>query len=170
MISDILKSKMIADILEGLITGGTENFGPVLEKLLNELMIIERENCINAKPFERTDSRKGYSNGFKDKTLHTRSGALSLKVPQVRNLDFYPSCIEKGSRSERALKLAIAEMYVQGVSTRRVEKITKELCGLEISSTQVSRLATLLDEELEAFRNRPLGAMEYLYVDEEGAN
>ncbi|MDB2613781.1 transposase, partial [Chlamydiales bacterium] len=165
MISDIIKSKMIAEILEGLINGGVENFAPVLEKLLNELMKIERENCINAKPFERTESRKGYANGFKDKTLHSRSGELKLKVPQVRDLDFYPSCLEKGCRSEKALKLAIGEMYVQGVSTRRIEKVTKELCGLEISSTQVSRLASLLDKELKEFRQRQLGTIKYLYID-----
>lgn len=165
MISDIIKSKMIAEILEGLITGGTENFATVLEKLLNELMKIERENCIGAQPFERTEGRKGYSNGFKDKTLHTRSGPLNLKIPQVRDLEFYPSCLEKGCRSEKALKLAIAEMYVQGVSTRDVKKITEELCGLEVSSTQVSRLAALMDEELEAFRQRPLGTISYLYMD-----
>jgi putative transposase len=165
MISDIVKSKMIAEILEGLIQGGTENFAPVLEKLLNELMKIEREKCIGAQPFERTEDRKGYSNGFKDKTLQTRSGPLQLKIPQVRNLEFYPSCLEKGCRSEKALKVAIAEMYVQGVSTRRVKKITEELCGLEISSTQVSRLASLLDEELQAFRQRLLGKIKYMYVD-----
>jgi len=165
MISDIIKSKMIAEILEGLITGGTENFAPVLEKLLNELMKIEREKCIGAQPFERTEERKGYANGFKDKTLHTRSGALHLKVPQVRDLEFYPECLEKGCRSEKALKVAIGEMYVQGVSTRRVKRISEELCGFEISSTQVSRLASHLDEELEAFRQRPLGMIKYLYVD-----
>ena len=165
MISDIIKSKMIAEILEGLIQGGTENFAPVLEKLLNELMKIEREKCIGAQPFERTEDRKGYSNGFKDRTLQTRSGPLQLKIPQVRGLEFYPACLEKGCRSEKALKVAIAEMYVQGISTRRVKKITEELCGFEISSTQVSRLAALLDEELKAFRQRPLGKIKYIYVD-----
>ncbi len=165
MISDIVKSKMIAEILEGLIHGGTENFAPVLEKLLNELMKIEREKCIGAQPFERTEDRKGYSNGFKDKMLQTRSGPLQLKIPQVRDLEFYPSCLEKGCRSEKALKVAIAEMYVQGVSTRHVRKITEELCGFEVSSTQVSRLASLLDEELQAFRQRLLGKIKYIYVD-----
>jgi transposase-like protein len=165
MISDIIKSKMIAEILEGLIQGGTENFAPVLEKLLNELMKIEREKCIGAQPFERTEDRKGYSNGFKDKTLQTRTGPLRLKIPQVRDLEFYPACLEKGCRSEKALKIAIAEMYVQGVSTRRVKKITEELCGFEISSTQVSRLASLLDEDLKDFRQRVLGKIKYIYVD-----
>ena len=165
MISDIIKSKMIAEILEGLINGGTENFATVLEKLLNELMIIEREKCLKAQPYERTEERKGYANGYKDKTLNTRSGSLQLKVPQTRDIAFYPTCLEKGCRSEKALKLAIAEMYIQGVSTRRVKQITKELCGLDISSTQVSRLSKLLDDELQAFRERPLGRIKYLYVD-----
>lgn len=165
MISDIIKSKMIAEILEGLICGGTENFASIIEKLLNELMKIEREKCIGAQPFERSEDRKGYSNGFKDKTLQTRSGPLRLKIPQVRDLEFYPSCLEKGCRSEKALKLAIAEMYVQGVSTRNIKKITEELCGFEISSTQVSRLSSLLDEELEAFRERSLGKIKYIYLD-----
>ncbi|WP_431021720.1 transposase [Escherichia coli] len=71
-----------------------------------------------------------------------------MKVPQVRGMEFYPSCIEKGMRSERALKLAIAEMYVKGVSTRRVSDIVEILCGTEVSSSQVSRLAKELDEAL----------------------
>ncbi|KIC76742.1 hypothetical protein DB41_ES00010, partial [Neochlamydia sp. TUME1] len=134
MISDISECKIIAEILEGLIKGGTDNFAPVIEKLLNELMKIERKKCIWAESYERTEERKGYSNGFKDKTLSTRSGLLKLKIPQVRGLKFYPSCLEKGCRSERALKLAIAEMYVQGVSTRRIKQITEELCGFDISA------------------------------------
>nr|NGY94992.1 hypothetical protein [Neochlamydia sp. AcF84] len=128
-------------------------------------MKIERKKCIGAESYERTEERKGYSNGFKDKTLNTRSGLLKLKIPQVRDLKFYPSCIEKGCRSERTLKLAIAEMYVQGVSTRRIKQITEELCGFDISATQVSRLTSLLDEELKAFRERPLERIKYLYID-----
>jgi transposase-like protein len=128
-------------------------------------MKIEREQVIGASPYERTEDRKGHCNGFKNKTLATRSGILELRVPQTRGIAFYPQCLERGERSERALKLAIAEMYFSGVSTRRVKQITEELCGLEISSTQVSRLATLLDEELENFRNRPLDEMPVIYLD-----
>ena len=92
-------------------------------------------------------------------------GALALKVPQTRDTDFYPACLEKGNRSERALKLAVAEMYLKGVSTRKVTAITKELCGLDVSSTQVSAMAKELDEEFDAFRNRSLGEFPYVYVD-----
>jgi transposase-like protein len=80
-------------------------------------------------------------------------------------VEFYPTVLERGERSERALKLAVAEMYVQGVSTRKVAAITQELCGLEVSSVQVSRAAVLLDEELHAWRSRALGETPYLILD-----
>ena len=79
--------------------------------------------------------------------------------------DFYPSVLEKGLRSERALKLAVAEMYVQGVSTRRVKEITEVLCGFEVSSTEVSRASKEMDKELEKWRQRPLGKMCHLILD-----
>lgn len=97
--------------------------------------------------------------------LKTRLGSLALKVPQTRDGDFYPRSLEQGLRSERALLLAIAEMYVQGVSTRRVKKIVDELCGMEVSSMQVSRAAAELDEMLEAWRTRDLGQYRYIVVD-----
>jgi len=137
----------------------------LLEGILNAAMKLERENFIKAKPYERNTERIGYANGYKDKTLNTRMGTLELQVPQVRGLAFYPQCIEKGSRSERALKLAVAEMYLKGVSTRKVEAITQELCGMNFTSTQVSRATKELDAEFEIFRNRLLGGFEYLFLD-----
>ena len=86
---------------------------------------------------------------------------MELKIPQVRGLSFYPQSLEKGCRSEKALKLAIAEMYVMGVSTRKVTQITEQLCGTEISATQVSRVA----KELEKFRKRELGEYPIVYLD-----
>ena len=90
-----------------------------------------------------------------------------MRVPQVRGSSepFYPQSLEKGLRSERALKIALAEMYVQGVSTRKVAAITEKLCGFEVTSTQVSRASAELDGVLEAWRNRPLGEMPYLILD-----
>lgn len=88
-----------------------------------------------------------------------------MEIPQARGISFYPQSLEKGIRSERALKLAIAEMYVNGVSTRRVSEITEVLCGLDISSTQVSRFSKILDEELEKFRSRKLGCFPYILLD-----
>ena len=167
MLTSLPEDTKVLKLLKALIKNGIEEGMPeVLQTLLNEAAKIERTEALKAAPYERTEERTGYANGFKDKTLHTRMGALEVKVPQVRGgLEFYPGCLEKGIRSERALKLAIAEMYVQGVSTRKVRKITEELCGLEISSTQVSNLARLLDNELENFRNRPLGCFRYVYLD-----
>ena len=92
-------------------------------------------------------------------------GQLQIRIPQVRHLDFYPRSLERGCRSEKALKLAIAEMYVMGVSTRKVTEITEQLCGTEISASQVSRISKLLDDELEQFRNRPLGSYPVVYLD-----
>ncbi len=90
---------------------------------------------------------------------------MRLQVPQTRGIDFYPLALEQRERSERALKLPVAEMYVQGVSVRKVAEITHELCGLEVSSTQVSRAAELLDAELQAWRECPLGTVPYLILD-----
>lgn len=144
----------------------SDRFLSVLRLLFNEAMRLERARALGAGPYERTQERKGYANGYKPKTLHTRLGALDVQVPQVRGeVEFYPSALERGVRSERALKLAIAQMYVQGVSTRKVTQIVEQLCGLEVSSTQVSRCAALLDAELESWRNRPLGEILYLMLD-----
>ena len=92
-------------------------------------------------------------------------GELNLRVPHVRGSEepFFPKSVEKGLRSERALKIAIAEMYVQGVSTRKVAAITEELCGVNVTSAQVSRAAASLDALLESRRNRVLGQCPYLW-------
>jgi transposase-like protein len=97
--------------------------------------------------------------------MKTRIGPLHLAVPQVRGAKFYPQALERGTRSEKALLAALAEMYVQGVSTAKVTKITEELCGCEVSSSDVSRATALLDEEFERWRNRPLGEVKYLILD-----
>ena len=138
---------------------GAEAFRNVLEKLLNLAMELERSEFLGAEPYERTSRRRDHANGFKDKTVATRVGRLKLKIPQVRHLSFYPKSLERGCRSEKALKLAIAEMYVKGVSTRKVSQITEQLCGTEISASQVSRIAQLLDEELEQFPGTGVGGI-----------
>lgn len=144
---------------------GFEGMANAMQILFNEAMKIERSEYLGAAPYQRTEERKSYANGFKAKTVSTRLGKLELRVPQTRDSEFYPSALERGERSERALKLAVAEMYVQGVSTRKVAKITAELCGLEVTSTQVSRAAALLDKELKSWRNRPIDQVEYLILD-----
>ena len=165
MISDQLNNTLIDQIIKGLIGQGTEGIRSVVEMLINTAMKVERERFLGASAHERSEDRKGYANGYKPKQIQTRMGPLELAVPQVRGLGFYPQSIEKGSRSERALKVAIAQMYLEGVSTRRVQDITEKLCGYEVSSTQVSRVTQELDEQFEKFRNRPIGEVCYLIVD-----
>jgi putative transposase len=144
---------------------GFDGLAKVIELLLNEVMKIERCEALGAAPYERTEERRGYANGFKEKTVHSRVGDLHLGVPQTRGVDFYPQALDRGVRSERALTAALAEMYVQGVSTRKVSKIVQELCGHEVSSSTVSRLTTQLDGELQRWRERPLGDVPYLILD-----
>jgi putative transposase len=165
MISNKTNIAMIHAVLEEFSKEGITELKNSLEKLFNQLMLSEREDFIGAAPYERTPERKAYSNGFKNKKLLTRTGELNLQVPQVRDEEFYPSCLEKGEKVEQALKVALAEAYVQGVSTRKMKELTEELCGKEISSTQVSRFARVLDEEVVKFKNRPLGNCRYLYLD-----
>ena len=252
-----LEKRVPREILEELIEEGTEAFRGILEKLFNVAMQLERSEFLGAEAYERTENRRGYRNGFKGKRIQTRVGELHLEIPQVRGLRFYPKSLERGCRSEKALKLAargesptsrvtgavgadarrpdagdvcasarrgneadgpaapvtrrapgvcarwlcfssstmtkhllpppalpanadpwratardfyhgllaIAEMYVMGVSTRKVTEITEQLCGLEISATQVSRVAGMLDEELEEFRSRELGEYPIVYLD-----
>ena len=157
----------LAAALELLTENGFEGMASVIELLLNEAMKLERSTFLGAGPYERTGDRRGYANGYKPKRVKSRLGGLELSIPKVREAGeaFYPQALERGERSERALKLAVAEMYVQGVSTRKVTEITRELCGLEVSSSQVSRVAKLLDDELEAWRTRELGEYRYLLLD-----
>jgi len=160
-------NKTLGDVLEVLIEHGLDGMARAMEIVFNEAMKLERSGFPGAGLHERTPERRGYANGYKGKKVKSRVGELELKIPQVRGTEgsFYPRSLEKGLRSERALKLAIAEMYIQGVSTRRVAEITRELCGLEVTSADVSRASKLLDEELERWRNRPIGEVPYLILD-----
>lgn len=153
------------EYLEQLTEQGLESLPEMIRVMVNEAMRIERENYLGAKPYERSEQRQGHANGYKPKTVRTRVGEVTFDIPQVREGGFYPHALEKGMRSERALLLTLAEMYVQGVSTRKVAAITERLCGTQISASQVSRATQTLDEELKAWRNRPLGEVPYLYLD-----
>jgi putative transposase len=157
---------LLNNVLQLLTEQGHDGFAEGLRILVNEAMRVERHHVLQAQPYERTDTRLGYANGYKPKTLASRVGPITFRVPQVRGeTAFYPSALEKGIRSEQALKLAMAEMYVQGVSTRKVSAIVEELCGTSVSSAQVSDCAKLLDAELQKWRDRLLGAYPYLMFD-----
>lgn len=160
----------ITEVLEHLNENGLGGMAKAVEILLNEAMKLERSEYLRAGPYERNADRQGYANGFKPKRMKTRVGELTLAIPKTRDHGpdsepFYPNSLERGLRSERALTLAVAEMYVQGVSTRKVAEVTRDLCGLDITSQQVSRAAALLDEELEAWRTRPLGEHKLVVLD-----
>jgi transposase-like protein len=153
------------ELIQQLGQDGMDFIPELVRFLLNLAMKAERQNHIQANPYERSEYRKGQANGFKSKTVSTRLGQIELAIPQVRDSSFYPSALEKGLRSERALTIAIAEMYVQGVSTRKVTHILESLCGTEISSSMVSKASAELDKLLKEWREQAIGEVVYLYLD-----
>jgi transposase-like protein len=151
--------------LELLTEQGSDGFLEAMRILLNAAMLFERERGLQAAPYERTSQPRDYANGFKPKSLRTRLGELDLRIPQARPGDFYPQALARGTRSERAVQLALAEMDVQGVSTRKVKAITEQLCGFEVTSSQVARAVAEVDEHFKQWRERPLRQMAYRQFD-----
>lgn len=152
-------------VLELLIEHGFGGMAEAMETLMNTAMVVERQQHLGVDYYQRGETRRGQANGFKPKMVRTRLGELNLQIPQVRDSSFYPEALERGLRSETALNLALAEMYVQGVSTRKMAKITESLCGFSISSTQVSELSQKMDIHLNQWRNRELGACAQMLLD-----
>lgn len=128
----------------------------LLEKVMNEILQAEMTEHLGAEPGERTDQRRGYRNGAYERTLTTRIGQLKLEVPRDREGTFRTELFERYQRSEKALVTTLMQMVLQGVSTRRVKKITTELCGREFSRQTVSNLTEKLDEQVQAWTERPL--------------
>jgi putative transposase len=159
---DYNPSEKVTDLLA---KNGWGAIPDLIRIMVNQAMAEERAHYLRAEEYQRTQDRNGYANGYKPKTVKTRVGEITFSVPQVREGGFYPSALEKGLRSERALTMTLAEMYVQGVSTRRVKAITEQLCGFEISAEQVSRATAKLDAILQEWRERPLGEIRYLFLD-----
>lgn len=153
------------ELLKEITEQGIDYLPELIRILVNAAMQAERQKHLGVAPYQHSPERTGHANGYKPKTLTTRLGEITFDIPQVREGGFYPNALEKGLRSERALHLALAEMYVQGVSTRKVSAIIEQLCGTSVSSTQVSQAAARLDEGLEAWRNRLLGEVAYLFLD-----
>lgn len=154
-----------AELMEQVAEQGLEILPELIRIVINAAMQAERSEHLQAGPYQHTEERRGYANGYKPKTMRTRIGEITFAVPQIREGGFYPQALEKGLRSERALTLALAEMYVQGVSTRKVKAITEQLCGVSISSSAVSQAASQLDSELAKWRERPLGEYPFLFLD-----
>jgi len=163
--SNILIEQLVNVINEN---GGFDVFNDIIRTLYNHAMLAQRAEAINAQPYQRTPVRIAYANGFKPKTLKTRIGKITVDVPQVRgDIDFYPTALKRGSTTENALIQTVAEMYVQGVSTRKVKPILDQLAGFDISSTTVSNATKTLDQTLENWRKRPLNdcSINYLLLD-----
>ena len=154
-----------AEMLEQIASDGFDRLPELIRIVVNAAMQAERQQYLGAAPYQRTPERQDQANGYKPKTVKTRLGEITFGVPQVREGSFYPEALEKGLRSERALTITLAEMYIQGVSTRKVTAILEQLCGTSVSSTQVSKAIALLDETLEAWRQRPLRECPYVILD-----
>ena len=162
------KDTAVEAVLEHLIENGPSDIATVFARAFELAMRIERERFLRADLYERTAERQGYANGYKPKRIDTPAGTVSVQIPKTAGHDgepFYPQSLERGRRSVRAVMLAVAEMYIKGVSTREVEAVMREFGIESLSSSQVSRAAKLLDEELEAWRSRPLGQIKYLFLD-----
>ncbi len=162
------KDTAVEAVLEHLIEHGPGDIATVFARAFELAMQIERERFLGAGLYERTAARQGYANGYKPKRIDTPAGTVTVDVPKTAGHDgepFYPQSLERGRRSVRAVMLAVAEMYVKGVSTREAEAVMRAFGIESLSSSQVSRAAKLLDDELEAWRTRPLGEIRYLMLD-----
>ena len=160
------KDTSVIGAVQGALLDDPEFLKSLVERMMQQILETEMTEHIGAEPYQRTDQRKGHRNGYKYRGLKTRVGTLELLVPQDREGTFRTELFDRYQRNEKALVLAMMEMYVQGVSTRKVSKITEELCGTSFSKSTVSRLAEQLDEELDRWNDRPLeGAYPALIVD-----
>jgi putative transposase len=146
------------ELLHGLFlsNGKDKAFSRLLEEIFNQVLLAQSSEQLGAQPYERTEDRKAYRNGYRDRSMTTRVGTLTLRVPRHRNGQFSTELFSRYQRSEQALVLAMMEMVVNGVSTRKVELITEELCGKKFSKSTVSELCKSLDPVVEAFKTRPL--------------
>lgn len=145
---------------------GEDGFRQVLQQVVQRILEEELTAFLRAAPSERTTRRRGYRNGYKPRSLKTRVGSLDLMVPKDREGRFQTELFDRYQRSEKALVLAIIQMYLKGVSTRKVKSITEKLCGLDVSRSQVSSLTRRLEEDIQSWRNRMLEkSYPYLVVD-----
>lgn len=131
-------------------------------------VVMDREVSaqIGAEPYERTDDRLAYRNGYRTRTWDTRVGTIELKIPKVTRGSYFPSLLDPRRRAEKALYSVVVEAYVKGISTRKVDDLVKALGIDGISKSEVSRICKVLDEEVEAFRNRPIEfEIPYLWLD-----
>lgn len=156
------------ELLHGLFlsNGKDEAFSKLLEEIFNQVLLAQSTEQLGAEPYERTEGRTAYRNGTRERQLTTRIGTLTLRIPRHRNGQFSTELFMRYQRSEQALVLAMMEMVINGVSTRKIESITEELCGKKFSKSTISTLCKNLDPMVNAFRTRPLKShYPFLMVD-----
>jgi putative transposase len=156
--------RLDAELVQEVLLDNPGFLREIVERVVQQLLEAEMTEHIGAASYERTENRTGQRNGYKPRTLRTRVGTLNLLVPQDREGTFSTRLFSRYQRNEKALVLALMQMYVEGVSTRKVKEVTEELCGTSFSKSLVSKLAGDLDAELEAWRNRRLEARAYPYL------
>jgi putative transposase len=160
------EGKTASAAVKDILLSNPEGLHEVIRAVMQEVLEAEMEEALGASKGERTPERLGYRSGYYGRTLVTRVGKLELRVPQDRAGRFSTELFERYQRSERALVATLAEMYVQGVSTRKVKAITEELCGHAFSASSISAINKRLDESLAAFAGRPLQEpFPYLILD-----
>lgn len=154
-----------SEIIKGLFTSDCKDnaMKQLMESILNQMLEAQVTEVVGAAPYERSEDRTCYRNGTRPRQMKTRIGTLELLVPRVRNGEFSPELFERYQRNEQALVLGMMEMVIQGVSTRKVTKITEELCGTSFSKSTISKLCENLDPIVDEFKNRPL-SKEYPFV------
>lgn len=155
--------KLKKDDMVGLLTDNS-SLGQLVESVLNQVLEAQLTEHLGAERYSHGDERKGYRNGHRERRLYSRVGPLTLRVPQTRDGSFCTEIFKRYQRSEQAFVLGLMEMYLQGVSTRKVTRVTEELCGVSFSKSTVSRLCVELDARLEAWRNRSLKDHQYPFL------
>ena len=153
---DSAKGRITGEDLKKLLSEDRDLLRTIVEETLQQVLEAEMDEALQASKGERTAGRLGYRAGYYGRMLMTRVGHIELRVPQDRQGRFRTEVFERYQRSEKALVAAMLEMYVQGVSTRKVKTITEELCGHEFSSSTISRIVQKLDQELAQFAQRRL--------------
>lgn len=160
------KSNTVSLSAKELVSGDRDLMKSLMKEALQEVLEAEMTEFLGAAPSERSETRSGYRAGYYHRGLVTRIGKLELRVPRDRSGEFSTALFERYARSEKALVAALAEMYVQGVSTRKVKAITEELCGHSFSASAISAINKSLDEALERFASRQLEeAYPYVILD-----
>lgn len=153
------------DLLPGLLSG-QDGLAKLVESVLNQILEAQVAEALGADRHERSEDRQGYRNGYRPRTLYTRVGPVTLQVPQTRDGSFSTDIFKRYQRSEQAFVLALMEMVVNGVSTRKVSAITEELCGASFSKSTVSALCAGLEPRVRAFNERRLdGGYPFVLVD-----